>query len=56
MREILAGIERNRIRIVIRHDEDETIIHLKLHEASELSGKLDELVSDFDRRKKVRID
>ncbi|MDW7725563.1 MAG: hypothetical protein SCH70_00385 [Candidatus Methanoperedens sp.] len=56
MREILAGIERNRIRIVIRYDEDETIIHLKLHEASELSGKLDELVSDFDRRKKVRID
>jgi hypothetical protein len=56
MREILADIERNRIRIVVKHDEDETVIRLKLNEASELSGKLNELRSDFEKRKKVRID
>lgn len=56
MREILADIERNRIRIVVKHDEDETVIRLKLNEASELSGKLNELLSDFEKRKKVRID
>lgn len=56
MKEILADIERNRIRIAIKHDEDEMVIHLKMHEATELSGKLDELVSDFEKRKKVRID
>jgi len=56
MREILADIERNRIRIVFKHGEDETVIRLKLNEASELSGKLIELLSDFEKRKKVRID
>jgi len=56
MREILADIERNRIRIVVKYDEDETIIRLKLDEASELSGKLNELLLDFEKRKKVRID
>ena len=56
MREILADIERNRIRMVFKQDEDETIIRLKLNEAKALSGKLDELVSDFEKRKQVRID
>lgn len=56
MREILADIERNRIRIVIKHDEDETIIRLKLTEVRELSEKLSELLLDFEKRKKVRID
>jgi len=56
MREILADIERNRIRIVVKYDEDETVIRLKLNEASELSEKLNELLSDFEKRKKVRID
>lgn len=56
MREILTDIERNRIRIVLKHDEDETIIHLKLNEAKDLSLKLNELLLDFDKRKKVRID
>ncbi len=56
MREIIADIERNRIRIMIKCDEDETVIRLKLNEAKDLSGKLIELLSDFDKRKKVRID
>lgn len=56
MKEILADIERNRIRILVKHDEDETIIRLKLDEARELSGKLKELLLDFEKRKKVRID
>ncbi len=56
MKEILVDIERNRIRLVIKHDEDEAIIRLKLDEARELSGKLNELLSDFEKRKKVRID
>jgi hypothetical protein len=56
MREILSDIERNRIRIVVKHDEDETFIRLRLNEASELAGKLNELLSDFEKRKKVRID
>ena len=56
MREIQADVERNRIRIVIRHDEDETIIRLRLDEASELSEKLSELFSDFEKRKGIRID
>ncbi|MFZ3059816.1 MAG: hypothetical protein WA102_08755 [Candidatus Methanoperedens sp.] len=56
MREILADIERNRIRLVFKHDEDETIIRLKLNDAKALSGKLDELLSDFEKRKQVRID
>ncbi len=56
MREILADIERNRIRLVFKHDEDETIIRLKLNEARDLSGKLNELLSDFEKRKQVRID
>ena len=56
MREILADIERNRIRLVIKYEDDETVIRLKLNEARELSGKLNELLSDFGKRKKVRID
>ncbi|MCZ7357086.1 MAG: hypothetical protein O8C66_05585 [Candidatus Methanoperedens sp.] len=56
MKEILTDIERNRIRIVIRYDEDEIVIRLKINEALELSGKLTELISDFEKRKKVRID
>ncbi len=56
MRDILVDIERNRIRLVIKYDEDETVIRLKQDEARELSGKLNELLSDFEKRKKVRID
>ena len=56
MREILVDIERNRVRLMIKHDEDETIIRLRLNEAGELSGKLNELLSDFEKRKRVRID
>ncbi len=56
MREILVDIERNRIRLVIKHDEDEAVTRLKPDEARELSGKLNELLSDLEKRKKVRID
>ncbi len=56
MKEVLADIERNMIRIVVKHDEDETVIRLKLNEARELAEKLNELLSDFEKRKKVRID
>ncbi len=56
MREIIADIERNRIRIVFKYDEDELVVRLKLNEAKALSDKLNELLSDFEKRKKVRID
>ncbi len=56
MREMLVDIERNRIRLVIKHDEDEAVIRLKPDEARELSEKLNELLSDFEKRRKVRID
>lgn len=56
MREILADIERNRIRIVLKYDEDETVIRLKMSEAGELSEKLNALLTNFEKRKKVRID
>ncbi len=56
MREILTEIERNRIRIVIRYDEDEIVIRLKLDEAKQLSGRLKELLLDFEERKGIRID
>lgn len=56
MREIIGDIERNRIRIVVKYDEDEAVIRLKLNEAKELSEKLTELLEDFEKRKKVRID
>lgn len=56
MREILVDIERNRIRLVIKNGEDEAVIRLKPGEARELSGKLNEMLSDLEKRKKVRID
>ncbi|MCX9010260.1 MAG: hypothetical protein OIN66_03965 [Candidatus Methanoperedens sp.] len=56
MREILVDIERNRIRLVIKHDEDESVIRLKLEEARELAGNLNETLLDFEKRKRVRID
>lgn len=56
MKEILVDIERNRIRLVIRHDEDESVVRLKLNEAKELAGNLNELLLDFEKRKMIRID
>ena len=56
MREIIVDIERNRIRLVIKNGEDETVIRLKPAEARELSGKLNEMLLDLEKRKKVRID
>jgi hypothetical protein len=56
MREILADIERNRIRIVLKYDEDEIVLRFKLNETRDLLTKLNELLSDFEKRKKVRID
>ncbi|WP_292485548.1 hypothetical protein [Methanohalobium sp.] len=55
-RTIYVDIERNRIRLVISHGEDEQITKLNLHEARDLLGKLDETLEDYEQRKNVRID
>ncbi|MBE0524530.1 MAG: hypothetical protein IBX40_09405 [Methanosarcinales archaeon] len=49
-------LERNRIRMVVRHDEDETVIKLNLEEAESLSNDLKQALQDYQQRKHVRID
>jgi len=40
MRELLVELERNWVRLVVRHGEDETVLKLKLEEAEALSADL----------------
>lgn len=56
MREILVELERNRVRLVVRHGEDETVLKLNLQEAQTLSGELEQALEDYQQRKHVRID
>ncbi len=56
MREIKVELERNRVRIFIKHGEDEAVIRLKLNEAEELASQLSAALEDYQKRKSVRID
>jgi hypothetical protein len=55
-RKIDIEIERNRIRITIFHGEDEEIIKLNIDEAEEVTEKLGQVLDDYSKRKKIRID
>jgi len=55
-RNITVDIERNRVRIVVSHGEDEEIVKLSIPEAQELLTKLGDTVEDYEQRKQVRID
>ncbi|AKB84161.1 hypothetical protein [Methanococcoides methylutens] len=55
-RNIVVDIERNRVRIVISHGEDEEIIKLSIAEARDLLSKVADTVEDYEQRKQVRID
>jgi hypothetical protein len=56
LKEILVELERNRVRLVVRHDEDETILKLNLQEAQTLSDDLKQALEDYQQRKHIRID
>jgi len=55
-RKINVDIERNRVRVVISHGEDEEIVKLTLDEARDLLAKLEGALEDYQQRKHVRID
>ncbi|WP_440952991.1 hypothetical protein [Methanococcoides sp. FTZ1] len=55
-RNIVVDIERNRVRIVVSHGEDEEIVKLSIAEAKELLSKVTDAVEDYEQRKQVRID
>lgn len=55
-RKINVDIERNRVRVLISHGEDEEIIKLTLGEARDLLSRLDGALEDYEQRKHVRID
>jgi hypothetical protein len=55
-RKINVDIERNRVRVVISHGEDEEVIKLTLDEARDLLEKLEDSLEDYQQRKHVRID
>ncbi|SES75047.1 hypothetical protein SAMN04488587_0789 [Methanococcoides vulcani] len=55
-RNITVDIERNRVRIVVSHGEDEEIVKLSIAEAQELLTKVGDAIEDYEQRKQVRID
>ncbi|MCD4800144.1 hypothetical protein HNV12_26635 [Methanococcoides sp. SA1] len=55
-RKIIVDIERNRVRVVVSHGEDEEIVKLSIPEARELMSKMQDTILDYDQRKQVRID
>lgn len=55
-RKINVDIERNRVRVVISHGEDEEIIKLTLEEARDMLEELESSLEDYQQRKHVRID
>ncbi|MEL4306068.1 hypothetical protein [Methanococcoides sp. LMO-2] len=55
-RNIVVDIERNRVRIVVSHGEDEEIVKLSIAEARDLLSKVADTVEDYEQRKQVRID
>ena len=56
MRELLVELERNRVRLVVRHGEDEAVLKLNLEEAEALSVDLTNALEDYQQRKHIRID
>ncbi len=55
-RSINIDIEREWVRILISHGEDEEIIKLTVREAQGLLEKLNSTLEDYDQRRHVRID
>ncbi len=55
-REIIVELERNRVRVVVKHGEDEEVIKLTLNESEVLSKQLASVLDDYRKRKHVRID
>ncbi len=55
-RNISVDIERNRVRIVVSHGEDEDILKLSLEESRELEEKLNSTIEDYLQRQNLRID
>ncbi len=55
-RKISVDIERQRLRVIINHGEDEEIIKLSVVEAHNLLEALDETLKDYEQRKNLRID
>jgi len=55
-RKINVDIERNRVRVMVSHGEDEEIVKLTLDEARDLLAKLEGALEDYQQRKHVRID
>ncbi len=55
-RNISVDIERNRVRIVISHGEDEEILKLSLEESRELEEKINRTIEDYLQRQDIRID
>lgn len=56
MREILVDLERNRVRVVLRCNEDEAVFRFKLGEARDLAGKIGEVLREYEKRRGIRID
>ncbi|HIH86513.1 MAG TPA: hypothetical protein HA304_01235 [Methanosarcinales archaeon] len=56
MRELLVELERNPVRLVVRHGEDEAVLKLNLEEAEALSADLATALEDYQQRKHIRID
>ncbi|RNI14092.1 hypothetical protein EFE42_05635 [Methanohalophilus sp. RSK] len=55
-RNVVVDIERNRLRVIISHGEDEEIIKLSVSEARTLHQALGEKLEDYEQRQNLRID
>jgi len=55
-RNIVVNIERNRLRVIISHGEDEEIIKLSVGEARTLHKALGGKLEDYEQRQNLRID
>jgi hypothetical protein len=55
-RNIVVDIERNRLRVIISHGEDEEIIKLSVGEARTLHQALGDKLEDYEQRQNLRID
>lgn len=55
-RDFKVEVERDYVRLIIWHGEDEEVIRLGMSEAEDLSVRLMEAVEDYHERRKVRID
>ncbi|ODV50077.1 hypothetical protein C7960_1464 [Methanohalophilus euhalobius] len=55
-RNVVVDIERNRLRVIISHGEDEEIIKLSFGEAHTLYEALGKKLEDYKQRQNLRID